>query len=170
MERPFDNPCIVPKETAMSTITDAVEAPVAARRVDQLLAHYGESHRNPRNGAIHCVAIPLIMVSLLGLMYSAHPWVAYAFLAASMVYYARLSVVFLVAMAIVSIASVLIVQALGTWVLPVSIAVFVLAWIAQFVGHRIEGKKPSFFEDLQYLWVGPLFVLGKLFSKLGVRW
>jgi uncharacterized membrane protein YGL010W len=66
--------------------------------------------------------------------------------------------------------SLLIVQALGIFVLPVSVAVFVLAWITQFVGHKIEGKKPSFFEDLQYLWVGPLFVLSKLFGKLGISW
>lgn len=154
----------------MSTMTDSADAAPAARRIDQLLAHYGESHRNPRNGAIHCVAIPLIMVSLLGLMYAAHPWAAYVFLAASMVYYARLSLVFFVAMALVSLGALLIVQALGPLVLPVSIAVFALAWIAQFVGHKIEGKKPSFFEDLQYLWIGPLFVLSKLFGKLGIRW
>jgi uncharacterized membrane protein YGL010W len=154
----------------MSTMTDSAGAAPAARRVDQLLAHYGESHGNPLNGAIHCVAIPLIMVSLLGLMYVAHPWLAYVFLGASMVYYVRLSLVFCIAMALVSLAALLIVQALGTLLLPVSMAVFVLAWIAQFVGHKIEGKKPSFFEDLQYLWVGPLFVLSKLFGKLGIRW
>jgi uncharacterized membrane protein YGL010W len=154
----------------MSTMTDGAGAP-AMRRVDQLLAHYGESHRNPRNGAIHCVAIPLIMVSLVGLMDWLHPWVAYAFLAASMAYYARLgSWVFFWAMAAVSLLALAIVQSLGSALLPVSVGVFVLAWIAQFVGHRIEGKKPSFFEDLQYLWVGPLFVLAKLFAKLGVRW
>jgi uncharacterized membrane protein YGL010W len=141
------------------------------RRVDELLAHYGESHGNPRNGAIHCVAIPLIMVSLVGLMYSLHPWVAYVFLAASMVYYARIgSWVFFATMAVISVLAIVIVQSLGSALLPVSIAVFVLAWIAQFVGHKIEGKKPSFFEDLQYLWVGPLFVLAKLFVRLGVRW
>jgi uncharacterized membrane protein YGL010W len=154
----------------METTTAGTAAP-SARRVDQLLAHYGESHRNPRNSAIHCVAIPLIMISLVGLMYSLHPWVAYAFLAASMVYYARLgSWVFFAAMAVISVLGVVIVQALGSALLPVSIAVFVVAWIAQFVGHKIEGKKPSFFEDLQYLWVGPLFVLAKLFGKLGIRW
>lgn len=143
----------------------------ATRRVDRLLAHYGESHRHPRNGAIHCVAIPLIMVSLVGLMYALHPGVAYVFLAASMVYYARLgSWVFFGTMAAISLLAVAAVQSLGSAVLPVSIAVFVLAWIAQFVGHRIEGRKPSFFEDLQYLWVGPLFVLAKLFVKVGVRW
>jgi len=154
----------------MGTITDSA-ATSGTRRVDQLLAHYGESHRHPTNGVIHCFAIPLIMVSLVGLMYALHPWVAYLFLAASMVYYLRIgSWVFLAAMAVVSVLAIAIVQALGSWVLPVSIAVFVLAWIAQFVGHRIEGKKPSFFEDLQYLWVGPLFVLAKLFGKLGIRY
>ena len=154
----------------MSTMTDGPDA-ADARRVDQLLAHYGESHRDPRNGAIHCVAIPLIMASLVGLMYALHPWVAYAFLLASMVYYARLgSPVFLASMAGVSLLAVAIVQSLGAAVLPVSVAVFVLAWVAQFVGHKLEGRKPSFFEDLQYLWVGPLFVLAKLYGKLGVRW
>ena len=50
------------------------------------------------------------------------------------------------------------------------LAVFVLGWIGQFVGHKIEGKKPSFFEDLQYLLVGPLFVLSKVFERLAIRW
>jgi uncharacterized membrane protein YGL010W len=140
------------------------------RRVDQLLAHYGESHRNPRNERIHFVAIPLIMFSLLGLLYAAHPWAAYAFVLASLVYYARLSVVFLLSMAVLSAIGLLLVQLMGEAVLAVSIAIFVLAWIAQFVGHKIEGKKPSFFEDLQYLWVGPLFVLSKLYERLGIRW
>jgi uncharacterized membrane protein YGL010W len=154
----------------MSTITDTAGAVPGTRRIDQLLAHYGESHRNPRNSAIHCVAIPLIMLSLIGLLYAAHPWVAYAFVAASMVYYARLSVVFLVAMAALSALALVLVWAMGSFVLPISAGVFVAAWIAQFVGHKIEGRKPSFFEDLQYLWVGPLFVLAKLYRKLGVRW
>jgi uncharacterized membrane protein YGL010W len=154
----------------MSTITDTAGAAPGTRRIDQLLAHYGESHRNPRNSAIHCVAIPLIMLSLIGLLYAAHPWVAYAFVAASMVYYARLSVVFLVAMAALSALALGLVWAMGSLVLPISAGVFVAAWIAQFVGHKIEGRKPSFFEDLQYLWVGPLFVVAKLFGKLGIRW
>lgn len=154
----------------MNTMTGEGTA-ATPRRVDQLLAHYGESHRDPRNGAIHCLAIPLIMLSLVGLIYSIHPWAAYAFLAASLVYYARIgSWVFLATMAVISASAVALVQALGTALLPVSVAVFVLAWIAQFVGHKLEGKKPSFFEDLQYLWVGPLFVLAKLFVRLGVRW
>jgi uncharacterized membrane protein YGL010W len=51
-------------------------------------------------------------------------------------------------------------------VLPVSIALFVVAWIGQFIGHKIEGKKPSFFEDLRFLLIGPLFVLSFLYRRL----
>ena len=148
----------------------ATPLPGTDRKVDRLLAHYGESHQNPRNERIHFVAIPLIMLSLLGLLYAIHPWAAYAFVLASMVYYARLSTVFLIAMAALSVLGLALVNAMGEHVLTICVALFVGAWIAQFVGHRIEGKKPSFFEDLQYLWVGPMFVLSKLFLKLGIRW
>ena len=157
----------------MTTTTDSATSstPVGGeRRVDILLAHYGESHQNPRNELIHFIAIPLIMLSLVGMMFALHPFVAYAFIAASMVYYARLSMVFLLAMAVLSIIALLLVHAMGERVLAISAVIFVGAWIAQFIGHKIEGKKPSFFEDLQYLWVGPLFVLSALFNRLGIRW
>ncbi len=140
------------------------------RRIDQLLTHYGESHQNPRNELIHFIAIPLIMLSLVGMLFALHPFVAYAFMAASMVYYARLSVVFLLTMMAWSVLTVWLLFAMGSLVLPASVAIFAGAWILQFIGHKIEGKKPSFFEDIQYLWVGPLFVLSKLFGKLGIRW
>jgi uncharacterized membrane protein YGL010W len=135
-----------------------------------LLAHYGQSHQNPRNEAIHFVAIPLIVLSLCGLLFALHPWAAYAFIAASMVYYARLSWVFFGLMALFSAAVLAILHSLGGHVLLASVSIFIIAWIAQFVGHKIEGKKPSFFEDIQYLWVGPLFVLSKLLGKLGIAW
>jgi uncharacterized membrane protein YGL010W len=152
----------------MSTLADS--ATPSTRKVDQLLAHYEESHRDPRNERIHFVAIPLIMLSLLGLLFAIHPWVAYGFVLASMVYYARLSAVFLLAMAVQSAIGLALVHAMGEHVLIISAVIFVGAWIAQFVGHKMEGRKPSFFEDLQYLWVGPIFVLSKLFLKLGIRW
>jgi uncharacterized membrane protein YGL010W len=60
--------------------------------------------------------------------------------------------------------------AMGEHVLKISLTLFVVTWILQFIGHKIEGKRPSFFEDIQYLWVGPLFVLSKLFVKLGIKW
>jgi uncharacterized membrane protein YGL010W len=141
-----------------------------ARKVDTLLAHYGESHQNPSNELIHFVAIPLIVVSLVGLMFAVHPYIAYAFLAASMVYYARLSMVFLISMAVFSAGVLWLVHAMGAQALQISGGIFVAGWIAQFIGHKLEGKKPSFFEDIQYLWVGPLFVLSKLFIKLEIKW
>ena len=152
----------------MMTATDAPAA--APRRVDQLLAHYGESHQNPRNERIHFIAIPLIMLSLVGMLFALHPYVAYAFIAASMVYYARLSGVFFLTMLLWSGVSLALVFAMGPRVLQICVTLFIGAWVLQFIGHKIEGKKPSFFEDLQYLWVGPLFVLSKLFGMLGIRW
>ncbi len=143
------------------------------RRVDQLLAHYETSHRNPTNERIHYTAIPLIMLTLLGMMYAASPWLAYAFLAASLVYHLRLgSMRFTCTMTVLSLLMLVIIQALDAAgiLLGTSVAVFVIAWVFQFIGHKIEGKKPSFLEDVQYLWVGPLFVLSKLFIKLGWRW
>ncbi len=140
------------------------------RRVDQLLDHYGQSHQNPRNELIHFFAIPVIMLSLVGMMYELHPWVAYGFMGASMVYYARLSGVFFITMLGGSALMLALVHAMGEQRLSWCVSAFVVAWIFQFIGHKIEGKKPSFFEDIQYLWVGPLFVLSKLFLKLGIRW
>lgn len=154
----------------MSDIADIPNAVAGPRKVDQLLAHYGESHQNPRNELIHFIAIPLIMLSLVGMMFALHPYVAYAFIAASMVYYARLSAVFFVSMAVWSVLFLAVLFAMGPLVLPICAGIFVGAWILQFIGHKIEGKKPSFFEDIQYLWVGPLFVLSKPFAKLGIRW
>ncbi|BEP58215.1 MULTISPECIES: DUF962 domain-containing protein [Variovorax] len=154
-------------------MTHTAAAPLATseRKVDRLLAHYEESHRHPTNELIHFVAIPAIMLSIVGLLFAIHPWVAYAFVAASLVYYALLrSPAFLVTMLALTVLALVAVHAMGTAVAPVSAAIFVVAWIFQFVGHKIEGKKPSFFEDIQYLWVGPLFVLSKLFVKLGIRW
>ena len=152
----------------MTTTTESL--PIQPRHVDQLISHYGQSHQNPGNEVIHFIAIPLIMLSLVGMLFALHPYVAYAFIAASMVYYARLSVLFLLSMVVWSALTVAVVMALGANVLLISVAIFVGAWILQFIGHKMEGKKPSFFEDIQYLWVGPLFVLSKLFGKLGVRW
>jgi len=132
------------------------------RRVDQLLAHYGLSHQHPRNEAIHLLAIPVIMLSLIGLLYAAHPWLALGFVGASMIYYLRLSLGYLLVMALVSGLMLLAVQAMGDQRLGLCSALFTGGWLAQFIGHKIEGRKPSFFEDIQYLWVGPLFVLSRL--------
>ncbi len=140
------------------------------RRIDQLLDHYGYSHQHPVNERIHFLAIPLIMLTLIGLMFEIHPAVAYVFLAASMVYYLRLSLVFAAVMAAWTALMLMLVFAMGEHRLLICVTVFVGAWVLQFIGHQLEGKKPSFFEDVQYLWVGPLFVLRPLLLRFKLTW
>ena len=145
---------------------------IPQRKVDTLLQHYGLSHTHPVNEVIHFVAIPAIMLSLNGLLFAVHPALVLLLIAGSLVYYARLSWPFTLCMLLLSSLMLALVDAMDAAGVLVqsSVGIFVLAWIFQFIGHHLEGKKPSFFEDLQYLLVGPLFVLSKAFERLGVRW
>jgi uncharacterized membrane protein YGL010W len=137
-----------------------MHTPSTPRAIDVLLARYGESHRNPVNELIHIVCIPAIVFSLLGILWAIHPAVALIVVAAALAYYVTLSRGFALGMAAMAGAMLVLLAMLpdGT-VLPTSIGVFVAAWIGQFIGHHIEGKKPSFFDDLRFLLIGPLFVL-----------
>jgi uncharacterized membrane protein YGL010W len=145
---------------------------IPQRKVDTLLQHYGLSHTHPVNEVIHFVAIPAIMLSLNGLLFALHPALVLLLIAASLVYYARLSWPFTLCMLLLSSVMLALVDAMDAAgvLVQASVGIFVVAWIFQFIGHHLEGKKPSFFEDLQYLLVGPLFVLSKAFERLGVRW
>ena len=145
---------------------------IPQRKVDTLLQHYGLSHTHPVNEVIHFVAIPAIMLSLNGLLFAVHPALVLLLIAASLVYYARLSWPFTLCMLLLSSVMLALVDAMDAAgvLVQASVGIFVVAWIFQFIGHHLEGKKPSFFEDLQYLLVGPLFVLSKAFERLGVRW
>ncbi|TFW13711.1 Mpo1 family 2-hydroxy fatty acid dioxygenase [Duganella callida] len=138
-----------------------------SRTIDALLAKYSESHLHPTNELIHFICVPVIMFTLLGLLWAIHPGVALGFSIAAMVYYFRLSKPFAVGMLLMAalMLSILAVLPQAT-ILPLSVAVFVLAWIGQFIGHKIEGKKPSFLEDLRFLLIGPLFVLSFLYRRL----
>ena len=53
------------------------------------------------------------------------------------------------------------------WLLCVIL--FVLAWLGQFYGHKIEGKKPSFLKDIQFLMIGPAWLMSFIYQKLGVK-
>lgn len=141
------------------------------RTIDSLLAQYRESHRNPTNELIHFVCVPVIVFSLLGLLWSIHPVVALAVSGAAMWYYFKLSPPFAVGMLAMTVLMLALLSVMPRYtVLPVSIAIFVVAWIGQFIGHQIEGKKPSFFDDLRFLLIGPLFVLSFLYRRLRVAY
>jgi uncharacterized membrane protein YGL010W len=144
---------------------------LAPRPIESLLETYAQSHRHPTNEWIHCVCVPAIVFSLLGLVWVVHPLFALGGVALSLVYYARLSVPFMLGMLLMSGAML----AVLAWVPQAQVAsvclvVFVLAWIGQFIGHKIEGMKPSFFDDLRFLLIGPLFVLAFAYRRLGIAY
>ena len=144
---------------------------VALREIDRLLAKYAESHRDPVNERIYFVCVPVIVFTLLGLFWALHPFVAVAASVAALGYYVRLSKAFAAGMLLMAGAKLGVLAALpAPLVLLLSVAAFLLAWIGQFIGHKIEGRKPSFFDDLRFLLIGPLFVLGFLYRRLNIAY
>jgi len=141
---------------------------VTMRRVDDLFARYAESHRDPRNKAIHWVCVPLITWSMLAILWWASPVAAYVLIGVAMLFYLRLSIAIAIGMLGVTALMVFPLTRLGDATLPVAIAVFVAAWVGQFVGHRIEGRKPSFVEDLRFLLVGPAWLLADAYRRFGI--
>ncbi len=137
------------------------------RPIDRLIGQYAESHRHPTNVLIHWICVPIIVWCVLALMFWLHPYAAYVGVAAVLVYYATLSLPMALAMLLFS-AVCLLSFAYVPYLLWVAIALFVITWIFQFIGHEIEGKKPSFLDDVRFLLIGPIFLLAKAFRKAGV--
>jgi uncharacterized membrane protein YGL010W len=138
------------------------------RKVDELFARYAESHQNPANKAIHWICVPLITWSVLGLVWAWSPVAAYVFIAAAMVFYLWLSPAIAIGMLGVTAVLVYPLTLLGPHLPTAAIAVFVVAWIGQFIGHKIEGKKPSFFEDIKFLLIGPAWLLSFVYKRAGI--
>ncbi|MCC6723669.1 MAG: DUF962 domain-containing protein [Saprospiraceae bacterium] len=156
-----------------------------AKTIDLLLDKYGESHQNAINKLIHWICVPSIMFSLFGLLYAIPffmertlftNWAA-VLLAFALVYYLRLSLPMFLGFVLIGGAMVYGVNAIyemsfgdAKLVALISIVIFVVAWIFQFIGHKIEGKKPSFLEDLQFLLVGPAWLLHFIYKKIGIKY
>jgi uncharacterized membrane protein YGL010W len=141
------------------------------RRIDVLLARYAESHQHRTNELIHCLCVPAIVLALLGLCWALSPLLAVGLVLVSLAYYCTLSPPFALGMLLMAGAMLLVLAGLPPRaVLPVSAAIFVIAWIGQFIGHKIEGKKPSFFEDVRFLLIGPLFVLSLFYRRFRIRY
>jgi uncharacterized membrane protein YGL010W len=141
------------------------------RAIDTLLAKYSESHLNHTNELIHFVCVPVIVFTLLGIIWWIHPFAAVAVTVLALCYYFQLSKPFAAGMLVMAAVMLGLLSLIPpAAVLPLSLTIFVLAWIGQFIGHKIEGKKPSFFEDLRFLLIGPLFVLSFLYRRLNLAW
>lgn len=138
------------------------------RPVDQLFERYGGYHRHPGNKAIHWVCVPLIVWSVMGLLWSAAPIAAYVAIAAALAFYLWLSVPIALGMAVVLAAMLYTVESLGARTLVVAVVVFCAAWIGQFIGHAIERSRPSFVEDVRSFLVGPAWLLGFVYRRLGI--
>ena len=163
---------------------------VEKREIDVLFDKYSENYENPTNKLIHWVCVPLIVFSIIGLV-SAIPFPHIGFLgkynmyinwfsflmAGTMYYYLKLSPIlsyfmlfffgicyfFVIQLEYVE-------QAGGIALWQSSLIIFVLAWMGQFIGHKIEGKKPSFLDDLKFLLIGPLWLLHFLLKKLKINY
>jgi uncharacterized membrane protein YGL010W len=146
------------------------------KSVDAWLEEYGESHRNPTNKAIHWVCVPAIVWTVTALIWSIpspYAWLNWAVVAAvaAMIWYVALSPRLAVGIGLFLLACL----GLNAWLestfaaplWAIAVVVFVVAWIGQFIGHHIEGKKPSFFKDLQFLLVGPAWLMGFVYRKAG---
>ena len=154
-----------------------------------LLDEYGESHQNPTNKAIHWICVPLIYWSTVGLFWSipSGPLVdllsgsvgAYANWASvgvllSLIWFFRMSASLGLGLTLWSALMLYLCHVVETCVgLPlyqVCVGVFVSAWAGQFIGHKIEGKKPSFLKDLQFLLVGPMWLMHFVYRKVGIAY
>jgi uncharacterized membrane protein YGL010W len=156
------------------------------RKIDQLLAEYGESHQNSTNKTIHWICVPLIFLSIVGLIASipsqavqsvlgeGNPYANWAavVLILILIYYVTLSIAISVGMMLFGVLCLVIVNMMASkiaaplWV--ISLVIFVIAWIGQFYGHKVEGKKPSFFKDIQFLLIGPAWLMHFIYKRLGV--
>jgi len=158
---------------------------MSMRKIDQLLSEYGESHQNATNKTIHWICVPLIFLSVVTLIASIpsdilrntlgdFPLLNWAsvILVLVMVYYISLSIPLSIGMLIFSLACLFVIRFLANsfsaplWLM--ALIIFIVAWIGQFYGHKIEGKKPSFLKDIQFLLIGPAWLMHFIYKKIGI--
>jgi uncharacterized membrane protein YGL010W len=155
------------------------------KSADQWFAEYGESHQDDTNELIHWICVPLIFFSVLGLIWSipvpvalagALPWFNWVqpVALAALAFYFRLSVPLAFGLLGFMALCYCALEALSLWggfpVWRVCVALFVLAWIGQFIGHKIEGQKPSFLKDVVFLLIGPAWLMHFVYKKLDIAY
>jgi len=151
------------------------------------LDEYSTSHQNPTNILIHKICVPIIALTVLGFLWAiplpkfirqsvgnvfSH-FIPMLVIGPILAFYFSLSTNMAIVMSIIILSAcalLAIMEQKKVRIFRLSLIVFILAWIGQFVGHGIEGKKPSFTEDLQFLAVGPLWTLASVFRALGIEY
>ncbi|CAF0900556.1 unnamed protein product [Rotaria sordida] len=151
------------------------------------LDEYSSSHQNPANIMIHKICVPVIVFTLLGFLWSiplpkfirqnfgnlfSH-FIPMLVIGPVLTFYFRLSTKMAITMLIIVLCAFALLARMEQKqirIFRVSLIIFILAWIGQFIGHHIEGKKPSFLEDLQFLAIGPLWTLASAFRVLNIEY
>jgi uncharacterized membrane protein YGL010W len=153
------------------------------RSVNEWFGNYSRDHQNPRNRLIHWICVPAILWSAIAALWVVpipssigRPgfWCGMAMIAA-FAFYWRMSKPIGLAMLSVFVVfggfTEFLYRSIGPGSLLIgAAAVFVIAWIGQFIGHLIEGARPSFFTDLAYLLIGPAWLAGKLMRRMNIRY
>lgn len=150
---------------------------------------YGESHQNPTNKLFHWICVPTIFFSLIGMLmlveipflsdmvpaqFSALISLGGLVILGGVAFFARLSLP--ITLGITAVATLVFwgnLVLLNDTNLPffyMQLSLFAVAWIGQFIGHKIEGKKPSFFDDIKFLMIGPAWLLSFIYTKLGIKY
>lgn len=144
---------------------------------------YGVSHQNKTNKLIHWGMVPVIFFTIVALLWDAPRanwmgesmlinWATIIMLPVLFFYYTlsfriMLGMLFFTCVCLWVSHQLSIYLPIELWIF--SLIVFAIAWIFQFIGHKIEGAKPSFFEDIQFLLIGPAWLLGFIFKKLNIH-
>jgi uncharacterized membrane protein YGL010W len=152
------------------------------RSMRDWLDSYSRDHQHPTNRVLHWICVPLIVWSAIAMMWTIPvpeawfrpgSWAVLAIVLAFTWYWKharRLAAALLIVLVIFALSCAWAFQQIGpASLLKLGIAVFVVAWIGQFIGHLIEGRRPSFLTDLAYLLIGPAWLMDKLLSRLGFR-
>lgn len=157
------------------------------KTIHQWFDKYSESHENPTNKLIHFVCVPLIFISVIGLLtyirltpaietkpdFFPYFNLGELLILISLIFYIRLSIPIFIGMTVLSICIYLPLRYLilhtdvNVWL--ICLAVFIISWIAQFYGHKLEGKKPSFLTDIMFPLIGPAWLLSMLYKKMGIK-
>lgn len=163
---------------------------IEKKQVDIYFDKYAESHQNPKNELIHWICVPLIVFSLLGLvwsipfphigflgMYNGYINWASFLIAFSVYYYYKLSPVLSYFMLLILFAFSFGIIQLDQWqksgglmVWQSCLIIFIISWIGQFIGHKIEGKKPSFLDDVKFLLIGPIWLIHFILIKFKIKY
>lgn len=149
--------------------------------IQKWLSEYGESHTNHLNKTIHWICVPVIFFSMVGFLYAIKlPLyvigiqlnIAMIMMALVIAYYFLLSKTLWVGMLLFGVVCLLIchlieeIDLIPLWL--ACVVLFAAAWIGQFYGHKVEGKKPSFLKDIQFLMIGPAWLMSFIYRKLGI--